>query len=213
MDLRNCDNMKLMAEYPDKYFDLAIVDPPYGAGSSIFSFEINLKNKITKHDQKEWNENKPDELYFKELFRVSKNQIVWGGNYFTDNLPISRGWIFWNKRYENMHSFADGELAWTSFDKNLRMFTFRGELTGAIHPTQKPAQLYKFCLKNYAKQNDKILDTHLGSGSIALAIDDVNKIDGMNLTLTACEIEKDYFDKAVKRIRNGTMQQGISFNH
>lgn len=192
--------MEYMATCKDKEFDLAICDPPYGAGGDIFSFEINLKNKKTNHTIKNWNENRPDEAYFKELRRVSKNQIIWGGNYFTDNLPISRGWIFWNKRYEKMHSFSDGELAWTSFDKNLKMFTYRGELTGAIHPTQKPRKLYDWVLEHYSEKGQKVLDTHLGSGSSAIA----SHYFGVDFVGT--EIDKEYYDKTMKRFKEETLQ-------
>jgi site-specific DNA-methyltransferase (adenine-specific) len=226
MDLRNCDNMELMKQFEDKHFDLAIVDPPYGINwtESINYSEkqkVHQNNKGYKtHSVKDWDKAKPTKEYWDELFRVSKNQIVWGGNYFADCLPISRCWIVWDKKGENFTAI-NNELAWTSFTTKIKVFGrvhgmdkgFMNKDGGGIHPTEKPVQLYKFCLKHYAKQGDKILDTHLGGGSIAIAVDNVNKIDGLNLTLTASEIDKEYFDKAMKRIRNATMQESISFNH
>ena len=197
------DNMELMSRYPDNYFDLAIVDPPYGIDS--FKNIKETKNKIkNRFVSGLWNDNYPTELYFKELFRVSKNQIIWGGNYF--DLPPTRCYIFWDKMVQ-VENFADGELAWTSFDKNAKQFRYawgglsdgvlgRNKKEKSIHPTQKPQQLYKYCLDKYAKEGDKILDTHLGSGSIAIACHDYK------YSLTACELDKEYFEAAVKRITN-----------
>ena len=212
LTITNEDNMELMARYPDNYFDLAIVDPPYGIDFSNF----NRTNKTTdgtrvkanKYKNSNWDDSIPTDAYFIELQRVSKNQIVWGGNYF----PIlwnygCKGFIFWNKG-NPVPNFADGELAWTSFNKVAKQFDFRyyGALQGKtsaddkIHPTQKPKELYKWLLDNYAKPGDKILDTHLGSGSIAIACHDY-KFD-----LTACELDKEYFDKTMERIKNHTNQ-------
>lgn len=202
IQITNEDNMALMSRYEDNYFDLAIVDPPYADGNELFSLEVNLKNKKRTHNIKDWNNHKPTEKYFTELFRVSKNQIVWGANYFK-NLPISRGWIFWDKRYEGMHSFSDGELAFTSFDKLLKKFTYRGDVKKTLHPTQKPLKLYEFCLMNYAKENDKILDTHLGSGSIALAC------HNLGYELTACELDEEYYEASIKRIKDHISQQRL----
>lgn len=204
------DNMALMARYPDNYFDLAIVDPPYG----IKTFE-NIKettNKVEKRFKSGiWNSNVPDQKYFDELMRVSKNQIVWGGNYF--NLPPSRCFIFWDKMV-SVDNFADGELAWTSFDRLTKKYQYawgglsdgivgRNKKEKSIHPTQKPTNLYKYCLENYAKQGDKILDTHLGSGSIAIACYDYK------YNLTACELDIEYFEKAKERIINHAAQQTL----
>ncbi len=190
----NIDCMLGMAEYEDNHFNLAIVDPPYGEGNNIYSFEINLKIKDTKHDIKGWNDNKPKQNYFNELYRVSKNQIIWGGNYFVDYLPSSRGWIFWDKLYEKMHSFADGELAFSSFDMNLKKYTFRGNLTKAIHPTQKPISLYKWLLTKYAKEGNLILDTHVGSASSLIACED------MGFEYVGFELDEDYYNAAQKRL-------------
>lgn len=201
------DNMELMARYPDKYFELAIVDPPYGYGNK----ETNILNFRQKEQHRKWNI-APNENYFKELFRVSKNQIIWGGNYFPFIWNYGgRCFIYWHKG-NPVENFADGELAWTSFDKNAKQFNFRyyGNLEGKtftikkFHPTQKPVALYKWLLKNYAKPGDKILDTHLGSGSIAIAC----HYAGYNLT--ACEIDKDYFEKAINRIEQQTAQISLS---
>jgi site-specific DNA-methyltransferase (adenine-specific) len=205
--ITNEDNMALMARYPDNYFDLAIVDPPYGIDS--FKNIKETKNKIkNRFISGAWNDNYPTELYFNELFRVSKNQIIWGGNYF--DLPPTRCYIFWDKMVQ-VENFADGELAWTSFDKNAKQFRYawgglsdgvlgRNKKEKAIHPTQKPPQLYKWLLEKYAKPNDKILDTHLGSGSIAIACHDYG------FELTACELDQEYYDKAIQRIQNHTAQ-------
>ena len=201
MQISNEDNMQLMARYEDNHFDLAIVDPPYGIGASEMTMGAGKK----KWDKgKEWDNEAPTEEYFKELFRVSKKQIIWGGNYFT--LPIQRGWIFWDKDIREGLSFSDGELAWTSFDRVLkRCFIpysgFRGaDNGGKIHPTQKPVKLYEWLLMNYAKDGDKILDTHLGSGSIALAC------HNLNFDLTACELDKEYYEAAMKRLKEHQQQ-------
>jgi site-specific DNA-methyltransferase (adenine-specific) len=165
-EVYNEDNMIGMARYPDKFFDLAIVDPPYGLDISN-SPRIVLDKGIKGKDWDKW---APDELYFKELFRISKHQIIWGGNYF--RLPPTKSFIFWYKN-QPAPSFADGEFAWTSFDKVAQCFDYRyyGNIEGKssasdkIHPTQKPIQLYKWLLTNYAHPGNKVLDTHMGSQS------------------------------------------------
>jgi site-specific DNA-methyltransferase (adenine-specific) len=206
IEITNEDNMELMARYPDKYFDLAIVDPPYGYGNK----ETNILNFRQKEQHREWNI-APSEQYFKELFRVSKNQIIWGGNYFPFIWNYGgRCFIYWHKG-NPVENFADGELAWTSFDKNAKQFDYRyyGNLEGKtstsekFHPTQKPVALYKWLLDKYAKKGDKILDTHLGSGSIAIACHDYG------FDLTACELDKEYFDKSIQRIKNHVSQQKL----
>jgi site-specific DNA-methyltransferase (adenine-specific) len=204
--ITNEDNMELMARYPDNYFELAIVDPPYGFGNK----ETKILNFRQKKQHKDWNI-APNDNYFKELFRISKNQIVWGGNYFPFIWNYGgRCFIYWHKG-NPVENFADGELAWTSFNKNAKQFDFRyyGNLEGKtstsekFHPTQKPIALYKWILDKYAKQGDKILDTHLGSGSIAIACHDYG------FDLTACELDKEYFDKAMQRINNHVSQQKL----
>ena len=202
--ITNEDNMLLMARYPDNYFDLAIVDPPYGID-------------IAKWDSIDM---KPKKEYFKELFRVSTNQIIWGANYF--NLPHSEAWICWDKTMKSGKMAlgkgfkSEFELAWTNTENKATMLhlTHDGNIQGfnggsvnynykSIHPTQKPVALYKWILDKYAKPEDKILDTHLGSGSIAIACHDYG------FDLTACELDKEYFDKAIQRIKNHTSQQKL----
>lgn len=206
LDIRNCDNMELMAQYPDKHFDLAIVDPPYG-------IEINMnmgrkKGQPKRHEDKDWDNAIPNDEYFKELFRVSKNQIIWGGNYFTDKLPISRGWIYWDKQLNKDVSFADGELAWTSFDKVLKTAKvqysgFLGADNERIHPTQKPEKLYNWILANYATEGMKILDTHSGSGSLRISCYQ-NKFDFVGF-----EIDSHYCELSDKRFQNSISQQRL----
>jgi site-specific DNA-methyltransferase (adenine-specific) len=208
MQITNEDNMALMARYPDNYFDLAIVDPPYGIGASKGTWGSSNKGKVTNYGKKDWDKEIPQEEYFIEIQRVSKNQIIWGGNYFT--LRPSSCWIVWDKL--NSADFADCELAWTSFATAVRKFTYRWngmlqqnmkDKENRIHPTQKPVALYKWLLMNYAKPNDKILDTHLGSGSIAIACYD------LGFDLTACELDTDYFNGALKRLENHKLQLKI----
>jgi len=205
MNITNEDNMELMARYPDKYFDLAIVDPPYGINaSSGASTNGTMRKKIASGKIKggEWDNKTPSQEYFEELIRVSKNQIIWGGNYF--DLPPSKCFLIWDKG-ESIYGrdFAECEMAWGSFDKCARIYKLFPNQADRIHPTQKPVALYKWILDKYAKQGDKILDTHLGSGSIAIACHDY-KFD-----LTACELDKEYFDKAMQRINNHTAQQKL----
>jgi site-specific DNA-methyltransferase (adenine-specific) len=195
IQITNEDNMELMKRYPDNYFDLAIVDPPYGIGIS--------KNPVRqKHDKKEWDNNIPNEKYFNELFRISKNQIIWGGNYF--DLPKTQGFFIWDKKQPHDFSLAMVEYAWSSIQKPAKMWSLSVlKEGGKIHPTQKPVELYKWILDNNAKQGDKIIDTHLGSGSIAIACHDYD------FELTACELDKEYYDKAIERIKNHVSQQKL----
>jgi len=183
----NRDCMNAMRDFPDKYFELAIVDPPYGGGQH-FNFRFGIGDEVYRSDR-------PHPEYFKELIRVSINQIVWGGNYFTDMLPPNRCWINWYKA-QPLDSFSDFELAWTSFDKvckqvNLDSYGFKHadkkSEKSTIHPTQKPVALYKWLLTNYAKPGDKILDTHLGSGSSRIAAFD------MGFDFWGYELDADYF--------------------
>lgn len=195
--------MDLMREYPDNHFELAIVDPPYGIfrGGQSETFTKNPKHKRRHHKAKEWDSARPSKDYWSELFRVSENQIVWGANYFTNYLSPSMGWIFWDKGQSL--SMSDGELAFSSFNRALRRVVYnRCEIAkdGAIHPTQKPVALYKWLLQNYAKPGDKILDTHMGSGSIAIAC------HYMGFNLTACELDEDYYQSACERIKRETAQ-------
>jgi len=204
--------MELMKRYPDNYFELAIVDPPYGIGFGTFNRTNKTSDgkrvKADKYKNSNWDDGIPTDGYFKELQRVSKNQIVWGGNYFPYLWKHGcKGFIFWHKG-NPVPNFADGELAYTSFNKVAKMFDFRyyGNLEGNTsasekhHPTQKPVKLYEWLLMNYAKEGDKILDTHLGSGSIAIAC------HNLKFDLTACELDKEYFDASIKRINNHKSQ-------
>lgn len=204
--------MELMARYPDKYFDLAIVDPPYGIGFGSFNRtnrdSAGNRFKADKYKNSDWDKSIPETEYFKELVRVSKNQIVWGGNYFPFLWENGcKGFIFWFKR-QPVSNFSKGELAWTSFNKPANCFDFAyfGGIEGKtkaeskIHPTQKPIDLYKWLLDEYAKPGDKILDTHLGSGSIAIACHDYG------FDLTACELDPDYYQAAMKRLKNHQSQ-------
>jgi site-specific DNA-methyltransferase (adenine-specific) len=200
IELLNIDCLPFMKQCEDKQFDLAIVDPPYGIG-----MDGNNNWSGSKHEVKDWDNDAPSKEYFKELMRISKNQIVWGANHFISRMPIdSKCWIIWDKKNDGF-SFADAEMAWTSFDTAVRFFRYhRGQQTDKrIHPTQKPKELYRWILKKYAKEGDLIFDSHLGSGSIAVACDD------MGFDLVATEIDKDYFDKANKRIDLARRQQTL----
>lgn len=203
IQLFNMDCMEAMKQMPDKSFDLAIVDPPYGIGAGGVDF-INGTSKTEKKYYKvnDWDKKRPEPEYFEELKRVSKNQIVFGGNYFADCLGAFRCFVFWDKTIHG-NSYADGELCWTSFDQVARYYRkniAQVNSEGRIHPTQKPETLYAYLLRHYAKPGDKILDTHLGSGSIAIACYD------MGFDLTGYEIDKDYYEAAVKRIENHKKQ-------
>ena len=210
----NADNMEIMKQYPDKYFDLAIVDPPYGIGANKMTLG-NGKKKIYRGEN-DWDLNIPNAEYFSELFRISKNQVVWGGKYMTEYLPPKSSWLFWDKG-TGANDFADGELAWSSFGGALRKIdkSWVGanakDESDRIHPTQKPIYLYGWILSKYAKQGNKIIDTHLGSGSIALAIDKANKLDNMNLEFVGIELDTEYFNAAVNRFRLAHAQSCLSF--
>jgi site-specific DNA-methyltransferase (adenine-specific) len=200
----NEDCMLGMARYPDKHFDLAIVDPPYGIGRDGSVKTTSKHGGRKAHKFKGWDSAIPKEEYFYELFRVSKNQIIWGANYFTKFLPPSMGWIFWDKGQRICNS--DGELAYSSFDVALRVAEYnRVELLleGTIHPTQKPIVLYKWLLKNYAEPGQKILDTHLGSGSHRIAAFDYG------FDFTGFELDKDYFDAQELRFQRHKAQLNL----
>jgi site-specific DNA-methyltransferase (adenine-specific) len=203
MNITNEDNMELMARYEDNYFDLAIVDPPYGIERFKAKDGGNSKKiKCFGDKAKKWNNTKPLQEYWDELFRVSKNQIVWGANNFT--LPESEYFCIWNKK-QTLDNFATAEYAWVSMGlkKPAKMFDYsihKHNHTDKIHPTEKPVKLYEWLLMKYAKEGDKILDTHLGSGSIAIAC------HNLGYDLTACELDKEYYDKAMKRINQHKQQ-------
>ena len=211
IELHNVDCLPFMKQCKDKQFDLAIVDPPYGIGIDKAMNANKGKQGFKQYKKTDWDSNTPTQEYFDELFRISKNQIIWGANYMIDKIKKpSQGWLIWNKVQRDF-TMSDAEIAWSSFDRTIRCFDLsRGgamgcnnKTGGKLHPTQKPVKLYKWILSNYAKDGDKILDTHLGSGSIAVACDD------LGFDLAAFEIDKDYFDKANKRIDNARRQQSL----
>lgn len=230
--LTNEDNMELMARYPDNYFDFAIVDLEYGIGASKpkkkpefvkqkNGNKLRVKN-TNNYTPKDWDFKLSSEYFLNELFRISKNQIIFGGNYY----GLKGGYLVWDKLNGESDQFGC-ELAWLSFTNrtDIVYFMWQGMFQGKycgqdikkaliqqgnkllnekrIHPTQKPVALYKWILDKYAKQGDKILDTHLGSGSIAIACHDYG------FELTACELDKEYYDKSIERIKNHTAQQKL----
>jgi site-specific DNA-methyltransferase (adenine-specific) len=210
LDLRLCDNMQLMAQYPDKHFELAICDPPYGINAASMNMGLGNSAKCSKKKNrqwvaKKWDSDAPDKSYFDELFRVSQNQIIWGGNYF--DLGACKKFIIWDKETPNGMSFSDCEYAYTSFKGANKIFRYSAYLdkNSKFHPTQKPVALYKWLLDKYAKAGDKILDTHLGSGSIAIACHDYK------YHLTACELDSDYFAAMQTRVENHLKQTTILF--
>jgi site-specific DNA-methyltransferase (adenine-specific) len=211
LNLMDC--MEGMGHFPDKYFDLAIVDPPYGIGEDGKSnHSRGCLAQTTKFIPKAWDRDKPDNKYFTELFRVSKNQIIWGGNYFIECLKNTKCMLVWDKD-NGKTDFADCELAWCSFDKAVRKFKYKWQgmlqenmsaKEKRIHPTQKPVALYRWILQNYAKPGDKILDTHVGSGSSLIACIE----EGFEYV--GCELDKDYYEAASRRIQTH-LEQGRLF--
>ena len=198
IELHNIDCLPFMKQCEDKQFDLAIVDPPYGIGYSGRDGQ-----KTIKYDnKKKWDNETPTQEYFDELFRISKNQIVWGANYFTKFFELGKGIICWFKHQNG--NFSQWEMAYTSIG-NAKHFdrSYQQDQYNKIHPTQKPIELYRWLLHTYANKGDKIFDSHLGSGSIAVACDD------LGFDLTACEIDKEYFDKASKRLDVYRRQQTL----
>lgn len=201
IELFNEDCMAVMARYQDKHFDLACVDPPYGIGASV-GFGRSQRESKTIIKKQDWDNQIPSMDYFNELSRVSKNQIIWGGNYFP--LPPTRCFLIWDKLNAG-RDFADCEQAWTSFDAVARIFEYRvaNDHKQRIHPTQKPIKLYEWLLTNYAKPGQKILDTHLGSGSHAIAA------HNLGFEFVGCELDEDYYEAAVKRFNQATAQQSL----
>ncbi|WP_411377533.1 DNA methyltransferase [Flavobacterium psychrophilum] len=200
------NNMELMARYPDNYFELAIVDPPYGI---LNKTKRGGDRKFNMEEYSQWDV-KPNDEYFKELFRVSKNQIIWGGNYFSQiwlRSEYNKGFIIWDKNQpESLNNFSMAEMA-CSLDKPSKIFRYSVRKNrNKIHPTQKPIELYEWLLKMYAKQGDKILDTHLGSGTIAIACYNAG------LSLTACEISETYFLKSLEKISGIVSENSIQKN-
>jgi len=202
------DCIEGMKQFPDKFFDLAVVDPPYGIGAAK-QIDLGNSNKKVKHKTKDWDNTIPTAEYFAELFRVSKNQIIWGGNYFIEHLKNTRCFIVWNKE-NGTNNMADCELAWTSFKTSVRMYSghiFKGIGNSnyvTIHPTQKPTRLYEWIFDKYASEGDLILDTHLGSQSSRIA---ANKA---GLDFVGFEIDREYFDNGNKRFKN-FVSQGVLF--
>ena len=209
ISIYNEDCLQALKAMADKQFDLAIVDPPYGIGMDSTHFKTKSSNaKPNDYGKKDWDNAIPNKEYFNELLRVSRHQIVWGGNYFVENLTNSSCWVVWDKdNGDSIH--ADCELAWTSFKTGVKKvkWLWHGmrqqnmkNKEKRIHPTQKPVALYRWLLYEFAKEGDKILDTHLGSGSIAIACWD------MGYDLTAYEVDKEYYDNACKRLETHKAQ-------
>ena len=205
----NEDNMLMMARYPDDYFDLAIVDPPYGINASK-GVGLHSRKKFEKSG-KEWDNQTPNKDYFNELFRVSKNQIICGANYFNEYLPSTKSFICWIKN-NPAPNFAQAEYLWTSFNVNGKVYDSGKQIQhvimwegGSIHPTQKPVKLYEWLLMNYAKKGDKILDTHRGSASLDIAC------HNLGFDLVTCELDTDYFNDGNKRLKQHQNQQVINF--
>lgn len=232
VELLHIDCMDFMATCKDKQFDLAIVDPPYGIdrANNVLTIGKNhsRKNSFIKRSDykgKKWDNKSPDKAYFAELFRISKHQIIWGANHFISKMPIdSSCWIIWDK-VDALPTYASGEMAWTSFDSPMKIVPLRHSgfkrgvnvgkeskiiynipFSGSmdIHPTQKPVQLYKWLLKNYAKPEYKIIDTHGGSMSSVIAAYDFGIAE-----MVCCEIDKDYYDAGVKRFENHKLQMKL----
>ena len=205
IEITNEDNMELMARYPDKYFDLALVDPPFG-------INITSSGRLKRYNTSDttWDNSTPTKEYFDELFRVSKNQIIWGGNYFIEYLKNTKCFLIYDKKQPEGISFASCEMAWTSFDSVAKTFYYSPmQIKNRIHSCEKPVALYAWILKNYAKQGDKIIDTHFGSGSIACAVHEANSIDKMDLSLVACELDKDYFESSIQRVKAALQTQSL----
>jgi site-specific DNA-methyltransferase (adenine-specific) len=192
----NEDCMEVMKRYPAKYFDLAVVDPPYGIGVNINMGRRSGDKPSEYHKFHGEDKHPPTKEYFTELFRVSKEQIIWGGNYMIENLYSSACWLMWDKKFSEDVTFAQFELAWTSFKSSCKKFDKSPQDRDRIHPTQKPVDLYNWIFKNYAKEGFKILDTHLGSGSSRIAA------DRAGLEFVGCELDKDYFEAAEQRFKD-----------
>ena len=196
LKIHNADCMDMMKDYKDNYFDLAIVDPPYGV--DINSSGTHFKKK---YEVKNWDKNTPTDKYFEELIRISKNQIIWGGNYFLDRLGNCKCYIIWDKKISEDMSFAMCEMAWTSFKNGAKIYKKTAMQQNRTHPTQKPVSLYEWLLIRYANKEYKILDTHLGSGSSAIAAFYYGCKE-----FTGIELDKEYYNSSIKRIKEHTIQ-------
>ncbi len=205
IELLNIDCMEYMKTCKDNEFDLAIVDPPYGIKVNISMGRRKGNKKSDYHKYAGEDKSAPDKAYFEELQRVSKAQIIWGANHFIDKIPNpnTKSWIVWDKKFSNDVSFASAELAWTSIDKVIKTFSESSTDKYRIHPTQKPIKLYDWLLSMYANYGDKILDTHLGSGSSAIAA----YYGGFEFV--GCELDKKYFEAAKHRIDETTKQASM----
>jgi len=206
LDIRNMDCMELMAQYPDNHFDLAVVDPPYGINVNVNMGRRKGDRKSNYHKFAGGDREPPKREYFIELIRVSKEQVICGANHFIELMPMnSPCWLVWDKKFSNEVSFAGAELAWSSFKSPCKKFEFSPtqDHKGRIHPTQKPVALYKWIFANYAEEGMKILDTHMGSGSIAIAA------HYAKMHLTACELDQDYYKAACERIKRETSQMTL----
>lgn len=207
-EVHNIDCIEFMATLPDKFFELAIVDPPYGIGVNVNMGRRKGDKKSEYHKFYGKDLSIPEKQYFDELFRVSLNQIIWGGNYFTDHLPPSSCWILWDKRFSEEITFSQFEMAWSSFNSMTKKFDFTAASNKTrIHPTQKPIALYKWLLRNYAKPGDKIFDSHMGSQSSRIAC-----YDG-GFDYWGCELDKDYFNAGCKRFENHISQIKLSLQY
>jgi len=209
IEITNEDNMELMSRYEDNHFDLAIVDPPYGIDggtdgrkSNNETYTKNSFRKYAKDGGIDWDKHPPKKEYFQELKRISKNQIIWGGNHLCEFIGRTKNVIIWDKM-NYLPTMSQYELAFTSFNKHPRLFKLTSNQENRFHISQKPVKLYEWLLMNYAKENDKILDTHLGSGSIAIAC------HNLGYELTACELDEEYFNNSIKRINNHVSQQRL----
>jgi len=210
------DNMEIMKQYPDKYFDLAIVDPPYGIGLvRTKNGNRGIRSKKVENDTLGWDSESPPVEYFNELFRISKNQIIFGANNFISKMPINTTcWIVWDC-INGDNYFADFQMAWTSFTTACRFirvsqrFTKNEDIVKRIHDTQKPVELYSKIIEKYAEPGFKILDTNLGSGSITIAIDKANQLDKKNLSFVGIELDEDYFNAGIERFKNYKRQLNL----
>ena len=199
----NMDCIEGMKQYPDKYFELAIVDPPYGININVSMGRRKGDKKSDYHKFAGDDSFIPNKNYFDELFRVSQNQIIWGGNYMTEFLKPSPCWLLWDKGFSEDVTFAQFELAWTSFSSSAKKYDKTPNQLNRIHPTQKPVSLYKWILSKYGKEGDNILDTHLGSGSSRIASYD------LGFKFIGFELDKDYFDASQKRFQQHINQLTI----
>jgi site-specific DNA-methyltransferase (adenine-specific) len=201
------DCMEFLRSVPDKAYSLAVVDPPYGLqidGQKLSNTNKNPKHNRKSHEFKGWDNSIPSAEYFIELFRVSQNQIIWGGNYFTEYLKPTKAWIFWYKGQNDL-TMSDGEMAWTSLEKVTRQITINRAVLikqNTIHPTEKPVALYDWIFRNYAKPNDTILDTHMGSQSSRISAYKAG------LDFTGCELDPEYFEQGNERFRNFLLKSG-----